>query len=140
MDASTLSAELPDSAALQTLLGQASFEVGTGRSFVGRAGTQDRAVTRVLVFGSAGGARTYLEWLGTHASQVIGGANPAVPLDLPGAPFVFVHRPGSCCPKDATLYLAAWQRDRYVFTIVSSGRLATRHAITLLASKLDRTV
>lgn len=121
LDEEAVAADAVDAAALESLLADAGFVVGSQRTFAQLAGGRQRALARVLVFEQAQGARRYLGWLEDHADEVIGEAEPLEPPDVPGGELLVVHEPSACCPKATRVYLAAWLNDRAVVTLEIGG-------------------
>ncbi len=140
VDAQEIITGAADAASLKSLLERSGYVVGRERTFVSRKSPLDRTDTRVLEFSSPDGAAQYLHWVASHPGDVIGDVKAASPLDLPGAPEVFVHTPNGCCPKDVPKSLAVWQRDRYVLEVIANGGLAKQKSLLDLASRLDRVI
>jgi hypothetical protein len=126
-----------DASSLSALLEGARFIGGTERTFVSRSTPLDRVSTRVLEFLRRDGAAAYLRWVESHPADLIGDATGGPPLDLPGAPQVYVHTPEGCCPKDVPKSLAVWQRGRYVLEVIANGGLAKQKPLLDLATQLD---
>jgi hypothetical protein len=140
IDAKTLAGDALDSEELTHLLDDAGFLAGRERTFSGPGERFSLAVTRVLVFASSAGAASYVGWLRDHPEDLLGGAQRLEPLELPGEPFLLVHTPGGCCPKEVPIYLSAWQRGSTVVFLRASGRQADPGAVQELAAELDGVV
>jgi hypothetical protein len=137
LDLQRVTSGAPDASSLSALLERATFTGGTERTFVSRSTPLDRVSTRVLEFSGRDGATAYLRWVESHPADLIGEAKGGPPLDLRGAPQVYVHTPNGCCPKDVPKSLAVWQRDRYVLVVIANGGLAKQKPLLDLASQLD---
>jgi hypothetical protein len=140
IDAKTLAGDALDSEELTHLLDDAGFLAGRERTFSGPGQRFSLAVTRVLVFASSDGAASYVAWLRDHPEDLVGRAQRLEPLELPGEPFLLVHTPGGCCPKEVPIYLSAWQRGATVVFLRASGRQADPGAVQELAAELDGVV
>lgn len=136
LDTDALAADALRPEALAALLGDAGYIIGSERTF--RGGSDLRyVVARVLRFESRQGAARYVDWVRSHASDLIGPAEPEDPLAIDGSPLLFSFTPGGCCPKEVPTLLAIWQHDAIVFSLIAAGPGATREAITPLAADLD---
>jgi hypothetical protein len=140
VDANMLARDALDATELDRLLDEAGFLSGRERTFSGPGERFSLAVTRVLVFASSDGAASYVGWLRDHPEDLLGRAQKLEPLELPGKPFLLVHTPGGCCPKDVPIYLSAWQRGSTVVFLRASGRQADPGAVQELAAELDGVV
>jgi len=137
LDLETLAQDAVEPMTLRTLLDRARFAAATERTFVGGEGI--RSVTaRIVVFSYEAGARQYLEWLDTHAGDLLGAAKqgPAIALSDGGSAFSYTAAPGGCCAKATTTSLAAWRRGRRVLTILAAGADAAT-GLEELARELD---
>lgn len=132
-----LARDASDPASLASLLEEAGFRSGSERTYAGPGERFSLAVTRVLSFGDTEGAETYLSWLREHPSEFLGTVERLPPLDLPGAPFLTVHLPGGCCPKEVPVYLAAWRRGSSVVSVRVSGRGLDGEAVRGLVAQID---
>lgn len=132
-----LARDASDPASLATLLEEAGFRSGSERTYAGPGERFSLAVTRVLSFDDADGAETYLTWLREHPSEFLGAVERLPPLDVPGSPFLTVHLPGGCCPKEVPIYLAAWRRGSSVVSLRVSGRGLERDVVRDLVIELD---
>jgi hypothetical protein len=121
---------------LASLLEDAGYRSGAERTYVGPGERFSLAITRILAFEDEEGAESYLGWLRSHPSDLLGSAERLPPLDLPGS-FVAVHLPGGCCPKAVPIYLSAWRRGPTVLSVRASGRQADPDAVADLAAALD---
>ncbi|HUF58345.1 MAG TPA: hypothetical protein VMR89_02520 [Actinomycetota bacterium] len=137
VDANALADDALDPGRLGRLLDEARFLSGRERTFTGPGERFSLAVTRVLVFESSDGAASYVGWLRDHPVDLLGTARALEPLELPGAPFLLVHTPGGCCPKDVPIYVSAWRRGRTVLFLRASGRRADPASVHELAADLD---
>ena len=133
----TLASDASDPRSLASLLEDAGFRAGSERTYSGPGEGFSLAVTRVLAFDDPDGAEAYLDWLREHPTDLIGDAEMVDPLDLPGAPFLTVHLPNGCCPKEVPIYLSAWRRGPSVVSLRVSGRGLERDAVQDLADRLD---
>jgi hypothetical protein len=140
VDATVLARDALDAAELDRLLDEAGFLAGRERTFSGPGERFSLAVTRVLVFASSEGAASYVAWLRDHPEDLLGRTQRLEPLELPGEPFLLVHTPGGCCPKEVPIYLSAWQRGSTVVFLRASGRQADPGAVQGLAAELDQVV
>lgn len=137
LDAATLSTDALDPPPLEALLSEAGFETGTERRFTARDKRLTEVVTRVLLFRSADGARTYMAWLRAHGADLLGSrARTADPPYFPGA-IAYSHGPNGCCTKDTFQYFAAWTRGPYSLTLRVGGPGADRRSAVPLAEELD---
>jgi hypothetical protein len=132
-----VTAEALDPADLEGVLQDAGFLSGRERRFSGRTSGFTNVVTRVLAFETPDGATAYVDWVRSHPDNLIGKFTAEEPLDLPGSPFLAVHAPDPCCPKDLPIYLSAWRRDTFVLFVRASGPGAGRRNVTQLAEKMD---
>lgn len=137
VDAALLARDALRPEQLDRLLNDAGFLSGRERTFSGPGERFSLAVTRVLVFSSPDGAATYVAWLRDHTDELIGVARTLPPLDLPGDPFLVVHTPGGCCPKDVPIYVSSWRRGSSVVFLRASGRRADPGSVQELAAELD---
>jgi hypothetical protein len=126
-----------DPPTLERLLEDGGYVSGRQQLFSGAGERFSLAIARVLVFGSPAGAGRYVEWLRTHPEDLLGTAEMLDPLDLPGSPFLMVHRPTGCCPKEVPIYLSAWRRGATVLFLRASGRSTDVAAVQDLAVELD---
>jgi hypothetical protein len=132
-----LASDASDPGSLASLLEDAGFRAGVERTYAGPGERFSLAVTRLVAFDDVGGAEAYLAWLREHPSDLIGVVEPLAPLDLPGSPFLTVHVPGGCCPKEVPIYLTAWRRGSRVVSLRVSGRGLERAVVEDLAGRLD---
>lgn len=137
VDAAMLTRDALDPEQLDRLLDDAGFVLGRERTFSGPGARFSLAVTRILIFSSPDGAAAYVAWLRDHPDELIGVARRLQPLDLPGDPFLFVHTPGGCCPKDVPIYVSSWRRGSTVVFLRASGRRADPGSVQELAAELD---
>ena len=135
-----LARDASDPGSLASLLEDAGFRSGSERTYAGPGERFSLAVTRVLAFDDAEGAETYLAWLREHPSEFLGTVERLPPLDLPGSPFLTVHLPGGCCPKEVPIYLAAWRRGSAVVSLRVSGRGLEDDAVRELVAQVDTTL
>jgi hypothetical protein len=136
-----LASDALDRAVLERLLREAGYVGGRQRTFSGPGERFSLAVTRILVFDSAGGASRYLSWLRTHPRDLLGTAELLPPPpDLPASAFLMAHVPGGCCPKEVPIYVSAWRRGDTVLFVRASGRQADRGAVEALTVRLDGTL
>jgi hypothetical protein len=140
MSAELVSRDATDPTAMATALDDAGFSSGAERTYAGPGDRFSLAITRILSFDDADGARAYLDWLEGHASTLVGQVEALPPLDLPGSPFVVVHLPGGCCPKAVPIYASAWRRGPHVLYLQASGRRADPSAFEALARDFDDAV
>lgn len=137
VDANVLASDALDPGRLDRLLDDAGYLSGRERTFSGPGERFSLAVTRVLVFSSSDGAASYVGWLRAHPNDLLGTAVKLEPLELPGDPFLLVHTPGGCCPKDVPIYVSAWRRGSIVLFLRASGRQADQGSVQELAAELD---
>ncbi len=140
LDAEAIAADALDPEPLLRLLKEADYVIGSEREFSGRTGALYRVVTRVLLFEEPEGAAAYLDWLASHASDIVGQAQRHRPLALPGSPLFFSHIRTGCCVKETPTFLTAWQREATVFWLLASGPGANRETVTSLAGDLASVV
>jgi len=138
LDDEALAADAIDSELLLRLLEDGGYVVGSEREFYGRTATLNHVVARVLIFEDPEGAGAYLDWLGTHASDLIGQSQREEPLAI--QPSLFFSLRTSCCPKVTPTFLVAWQREATIFSLLASGPGADRRSITAIAGVLDDVV
>lgn len=140
LDAGAVAADALYPGKLASLLQDAGFVVGLERTFSGATRLR-RIAARVLVFGTADGARSYVGWLRAHASDVIGAARTEGTMALDGSSIpVFVHLPGGCCPKETPVYLAAWVDGRRVLSVLAAGPGANLETFREFLERFDRAV
>jgi hypothetical protein len=135
-----LASDASDPGSLASLLEDAGFRTGSERTYAGPGERFSLAVTRLLAFDDADGADAYLAWLREHPTDLIGEVESLEPLDLPGSPFLSVHLPGGCCPKEVPIYLSAWRRGDSVVSLRVSGRGLERDDVEDLAGRLDAAI
>lgn len=124
MTAEDLASDAVDRDQLLSLLDDAGF--GAANELVGadRAAGIHQAAVRAIAFGDDEGAGAYLMWLGGHADDVLGDAEPVGSIDPRGADAaieMFRHVPGDCCPKATVTYLTAWRDGDVVITLQLAG-------------------
>ena len=138
LDAASLAREAVDHQGLRIVLEQGRFVSGSERESFGRAAIFNLVTARVLRFGTAGGATSYLRWLRGHAAASLGDPVSISPLGFGADGFVF--RPRGCgCHTGTPTYLIAWRRGRNALTIVAAGARATPKTARALARGLDQT-
>jgi hypothetical protein len=135
-----LARDAADPGAMSVVLDDTGFATGAERTYAGPGDDFSLAISRILAFDDPEGARAYLAWLETHASTLIGAIEPLPPLDLPGSPFLVMHRSGGCCPKAVPIYASAWRRGATVLYLQASGRGADPEAFEGLARDFDAAV
>jgi hypothetical protein len=89
------------------------------------------------VFGSPEGADRYLAWLEDHVGELIGGAIPVPAPAVPNVHLLVVHEADACCPRDATVFLAAWRSGDRVVTLEVGGQGVEADDVSQLAASLD---
>ena len=140
LDATTVAGDALDPAALSQLLADGGFEIGLERRFTARAKPLTEVVARVLRFGSAEGARSYLGWIRDHGVDLFGSrTKPSSVSSVPGA-VSFSHGVSGCCTKDTFQYFSAWTRGAYAVTLRIGGPHADARTARPLALALDRDV
>ncbi len=139
IDEAALARDAVQPVPLAELLHDSGFIVGSERSFSLGAGRVRSAIARVLLFEDPEGATRYLDWLGGHATDVLGTATREVPPDLTGS-LLFLHEPTGCCHAETSMFLAAWQRGPRVLSLLAVGPRVSRRAVAALASRFDSTV
>ncbi len=139
LDASALAEQAVHPDRLEELLQSAGFVVGSERTFSAPRPAR-RALARVLVFDSAAGAEEYLAWVRENAGELVGEVAEQTPLELPGEPFLLLHEPGGCCPKERDNFVTAWRRGSTVLYLEVTGDDVRREDVTDLASILDAAV
>jgi hypothetical protein len=140
LDAAAVAVDAVDVAGLRSLLGDAGFVGGTQRQFSRVRAGRRRILARVLEFETPAGAARYLDWLRTHADDVIGDAAPNVDLDTPRNGIVFVHEPNPCCHNETRYFLAMWHEGPTVVTVEIAGEGAQASDVPELLSQLDAAV
>jgi hypothetical protein len=125
---------------LATLLQEATFHAGVERIFTARRGPFSRVEARSLAFDSSAGASTYLRWLQSHASELIGDAEPVESERLPEGVVFVRHLATGCCHEEVPVYLAAWQRGPLVLSVKASGRGADVSPVAAIVRAVDREV
>jgi hypothetical protein len=140
LDAATLAVDAIEFGELETLLNDAGFVAGTQRLFSRNQGGRRRVLARVLTFETAGGAERYLEWIRTHAEELIGDAVPNTDLDIAAGGTVFEHEPDPCCHNETRIFLAVWSRGSRVFTLEVGGQAARASDVPELIAELDAAV
>jgi hypothetical protein len=139
LDATAVSADALDPPSLLAVLTGAAFRSGAERRFTAREKPLTEVVTRVILFGSPEGARTYLAWIGSHGADLLGSRTEAA--RGPGFPgsVAFSHGVSGCCTKDTFQYFAAWIRGAYALTLrVGGPRAGPRTAMPLALAFDDR--
>jgi hypothetical protein len=139
LDVSALAADALQPAALEALLRDAGYVMGSEREFSGKTRTFDHVVARTLGFADAAGADAYLDWLRRHGDDILGRAEPAG-LSPPGGSGV-VFRLARCgsCKKELPTFLAGWRRGDTVLTLLAAGSGADEARFSSLAGRLDST-
>jgi hypothetical protein len=140
LDVATISTDALAPQELRALLGDAGFRVGLERRFTARAKPLTEVVARVLRFGSAEGARSYLGWIRGHGVDLLGSrTRPSSDPGVAGA-VSFAHGVSGCCTKDTFQYFSAWTRGAYAVTLRIGGPHAGARTARPLAAALDRDV
>lgn len=140
LDAATLAVDAIDLAELESLLEDAGFVAGTQRLFSRSHGGRRRILARVLTFETPGGSERYLEWLRSHADEVIGDAATTADVEIPAGGTVFEHEPDPCCHNETPIFLAVWSRGSTVFTLEVGGQAARASDVPELITGLDAAV
>ena len=140
LDAGGVADEALRPAELAGLLEDAGFVAGAQRAF--SPGLKVRRVdVRVLVFDSTDGARAYLGWLDSHASEVIGMIEARETIEVNGsAVTVFAHFPGGCCPHEMPVYLTAWRDGSRILSVKAVGPDVNLMRVQDLAVAVDGAV
>ncbi|MGE5226442.1 MAG: hypothetical protein ACM3OO_06155 [Planctomycetaceae bacterium] len=135
LDATGAAADAVQPQDLRSLLEGAGFVGARERTWAGMQGPFARVVVRAWVFGSAGGAATFLTWVRDQPAQLIGIAQPVDGgAGLPDSVALALHRPSGCCHEETPIYLASWRRGPVVWTIRASGpRIRTTPVLSLVA-------
>jgi len=139
LDVNAVASDALDPAALGSLLQESGFVAGSERIYLGRGRRLARVSLRVLLFASPTGAASYLAWLRSHASDLMGRTTQKDPLAVPGS-MVFVHEPAGCCPKETFSVLVAWRRDTRVLFLLAAGPGADPRTVAPVADELDALV
>jgi hypothetical protein len=140
LNAAGVSADALDPPSLDAVLAEAQFEVGRESRFTSPAKPLTIVVARVLKFGSSAGALGYLDWLRTHAPDLLGSKTQVThPPELPEA-IAFSHDPCLSCTKDTFWYFTAWTRGPYAITLRTGGPHAGLSTAAPLAEELDARV
>ncbi|MEX0984401.1 MAG: hypothetical protein WD096_05065 [Actinomycetota bacterium] len=135
LDEDELAADAPDPAAVRRALQDAGFRAATERTYAGGGGAFPRVVVRLLALGGEQGATSFLDWLRTDGGTALFTGVPSA-LEVPSGVVVLLHEPDGCCPREAPVYLAAWQRGTDVVTVKASGREGTDRAMQDLVETL----
>lgn len=116
------------------------YLTGLEREFFGKTTTFDHVVARTLMFETADGAKAYLAWLGRHADNVLGRAQPADldPLGESGVAFTLAGC--GTCKKELPTFLAGWRRGATVLSLLAAGSGANPERFGALARDLDGTL
>lgn len=139
LEAASLVREAVDHEGLRMVLERGRFVSGSERESFGRAATFNLVTARVLRFGTAGGATSYLRWLRGHAAASLGDPVSISPLGFGADGFVF--RPKGCgCHTETPTFLIAWRHGRNALTVVAAGPRATPKTAGVLARHLDTAV
>ncbi len=134
-----LAAESIDRDGLRRVLEHGRFVDGSEREFYGRTMVFNHVTERVLRFGSAAGASSYLRWVLAQAPASLGAPRSVTELD--GTKGTFVYRPKGCgCHTDTPTYLMGWRRGTTALTVLASGPGATPATVSALARALERTL
>ncbi|HEX5950209.1 MAG TPA: hypothetical protein VFZ96_04355 [Actinomycetota bacterium] len=137
IDAERLAAEAVDPEELGSVLDAAGFTSAVERSYTSTLPAIRRVDAILARFESDAGATRYLDWLGDHASELIGRAELATEHRLDGVP-IYIHLPDGCCPKEQVVALAAWRDGPYVARAVVAGPDADgAAAVELIAALRD---
>jgi hypothetical protein len=127
-----------DTQAMQTMLEGAGLVGVQERLYTGGRGSYSRVVVRAWQFTDAQGAGAFHDWLITNATHgVIGEAKPVRGSPVPD---LFVHEPSGCCHEETPIYLAAWQKDDVVWTVVASGPRIQTPPVIALVKKIEQEV
>jgi hypothetical protein len=137
LDAATLSTDALDPAALLAVLTHAGFRTGLERRFTARGKPLTEVSSRVLRFGSAEGARSYVDWIRSHGTDLLGARTVAASPPAIAGSIAFSHGVSGCCTKDTFQYFAAWTRGAYAITLRVGGPHAGLRTATPLARALD---
>jgi hypothetical protein len=138
VDTQTLASDALHPPELATLLQAAGFDAGAERVFTARRGPFQRVVARSLAFGTPEGAESYLAWLRSHASELIGATEIVTARGLPAGVVFVRHLAGGCCHEEVPVYLAAWQRGPLVLSVKASGRAADVSPVAAIVRTVDR--
>ncbi|HET7235272.1 MAG TPA: hypothetical protein VFK59_02440 [Actinomycetota bacterium] len=141
LDAGSVADDAIDVEQLGALLEDAGFTGGTQRLFSQTQGIRpQRSLARILAFGDADGARTYLAWLEEHLDEVIGTAELLEPPAVDGDAFLALSEPECLCPKATDVYLAAWAKGSTVLTLEVGGKGVETADVQALVEAFDRAV
>jgi hypothetical protein len=122
---------------LEKALEDWDYLTGLEREFSGKTTTFDHVVARTLLFESADGAKAYLAWLGQHADNVLGRAQPADLQPLGESGVAFTLAGCGTCKKELPTFLAGWRRGATVLSLLASGSGANPDRFGSLARDLD---
>jgi hypothetical protein len=137
LDTRALAADALDPAGLARLLRSAGYLGGSEREFAGRSSTFEHVVARRLRFATGNGADRYLNWLETHAGDVLGRTRPERPLPLGSSALLVSLAPCGVCKKELPTYLAAWRDGDLVVSLLASGPGVDRVRFARLAGRVD---
>ena len=136
LPATVLVAEVVDHAGLRRVLERGGYAGGNEREFYGKTEVFNHVTERVLRFGSAAGATSYLRWLRTHSAQSLGAPRSITATGLGDGGFTY--RPQGCgCHTETPTYLIAWRHGNLALTVLASGAGATPRTVNTLARRLD---
>lgn len=136
LDAARMASDAVHPQELEAVLGGAGFVGGRERTFSDAGPPPARVLARVMQFGDADGATTYLSWLRGHAAGLIGDSEPQPAPELLEA-FLVHTLPNACCPKNVPIFLTAWRRGAAVLSLEVAGAAVTRQDVLDLAPTFD---
>ena len=140
LDAAGAAADAVHPQDLRSLLEGAGFVGARERTWAGMRGPFARVVVRAWVFGSEGGAATFLTWVRDQPAQLIGSAQTLSSTGLPGSIALAMHEPSGCCHEETPIYLASWARGPVVWTIRASGPKIRTTPVVSLVTQIEQEV
>jgi len=120
LDITTVAGEASHPDEFSGVLASSGFEGVRDRTLTGRLGVFSRVVLRAWEFSSEQGATTFMDWLRSNASELIG-VTESLEVSVPDGVAIQLHSPTGCCHEEVPIYLASWQRGAVVWTIRASG-------------------
>lgn len=134
LTAEQLSMDALEPDALASTLESAGYSGGREAEWTGRTDAFNHVVVRTLAFkGEGGGA--YLDWLDENAEDLLG--TVGLRTELPLTPEGQLYRDGGCnCHSDLPTFLAAWEEDGIVHTVLADGPDVDRERFLALARQL----
>lgn len=131
-----LAAEGPKGGELDAHLADWSYKDGSEREFKGGSPSQYLdVVSRTLVFGSAAGARDFVEFVRTHPGTYVGALRLAEPVSADGREGYLLVARGCGCHRETPLMLYVASKGKRVTWLMANGPQVTPGSTLQLAAR-----